>query len=386
MPQKKKIQKAKATFHAKSLARLRARTREKGQKLKALGEVLEAAFDALHEGILVIDGEMNVLVLNGYMRDLLGIAGEYEGKKCYQVIQGSLIPCRGVSCRRVMLTGKGEEEELVLLVGGEKRVFEVKTYPWSLETGTRGVIRTFSDITHRRAIEELKVLEGVSRYMAHTVRNAVMPLGGYLRIVAKECLGGKGNPYVRMMQDSLMDLEEAVNEYTDFIRAKGEHVYEPVDLMEVIQLLPGLVKGDECKKVGLERYLGALELSFRIVPASFVTKGSKPLFKEGLLYMVKGAHQACSDFCPVSGSLSIEAEVKGATLELVAHLRGVEVPEGVLVTMFQPWAPTTEEPAFHHWSIAIFNEVVRRHGGHLVVRREEGSTFFQASFAKKYVQ
>ncbi len=373
----------KISPHEKSLAKLRVRAREKDRRLKELGAILGAAFDALYEGILVIDDEMNILVLNRYMRELFRIPGEYEGKKCYEVIQGSLIPCRGISCKRVMFKGEGEEEELVLLIGGEKRVFEVRTYPWGLDRGTRGVIRTFTDITHRRAVEELKVLEGVSRYMAHTVRNAVMPLGGYLRIISKECMDEEGNPYFRMMEEALENLEEAVDEYTDFIRVKGEHVYESLDLMEVIRILPDLVWSEEAKKLNLSRYLGSLGISFHVVPSTFVVKGNKTLFTKGLLYMVKGAHQTCRDFCPLKGDLGIEAQVKDGVMELVAKLRGVEVPEGVLVTMFQPWAHAQQEPAFHHWSVAVFHEVVKKHGGRLVVRREEGSTLFHASFSKE---
>ena len=383
MSQEKSRKVKKTPPYKKSLAKLRVRTREKDRRLKELGEVLGAAFDALHEGIMVIDDEMNILVLNRYMRELFRIPNEYEGKKCYEVIQGSLIPCRGVSCRRVMFKGEWEEEELVLLIDGDKRVFEVRTYPWRLERGVRGVIRTFTDITHRRAVEELEVLKGVSRYMAHTVRNAVMPLGGYLRIIAKKCDCEEGNPYFRIMEETLRNLEEAVDEYTDFIKAKVEQVYEPLDLMEVIRLLPELIWSEEAKSINLPRYLGHLEISFRIVPSSFVVRGNRALFTKGLLYMVKGAHQTFKEFCSLKGDLEIEAQVKDGVLELVARLRGVEVPEGVLVTMVQPWAYAQQEPAFHHWSLAIFHEAVEKHGGRLVVRREDGSTSFHASFSKK---
>jgi nitrogen fixation/metabolism regulation signal transduction histidine kinase len=381
--QRKASKVKKTTPHEKSLAKLRIRAREKDRRLRELWEVLGAAFDALHEGVLVIDDEMNILVLNRYMREIFKIPGEYEGKKCYEVIQGSPIPCRGVSCKRVMFKGEGEEEELVFLIGGEKRAFEVRTYPWGFERGTRGVIRTFRDITHRRALGELKVLKGVSRYMAHTVRNTVMPLGGYLKIIAKECIDEEDNPYFRRMEEALENLEEAVDEYTDFIKVKGENVYETMDLMEVVQLLPDLIWSEEARNINLPRYLGSLEISFHMVPSSFVVKGNKTLFTKGLLYMVKGAHQTCREFCPLKGDLSIETQVKGGILELVAKLRGVEVPEGVLVTMFQPWAHAQQEPAFHHWSVAIFHEVVEKHGGRLVVRREEGSTLFHASFSKE---
>lgn len=382
MSQGKSRKVKKINPHKKSLAKLRVRTREKDRRLRELGEILGAAFDALREGIMVIDNEMNILVLNRYMRELFRIPNEYEGKKCYEVIQGSLIPCRGVSCKRVMFKGEGEEEELVLLIDGEKRVFEVRTYPWSLEKGARGVIRTFSDITHRRAVEELKVLKGVSRYMAHTVRNAVMPLGGYLRIISKEC-GGRDNLYFRMIEETLKNLEEAVDEYTDFIKAKGEHVYETLDLMEVIRLLPDLIRSEEAKCINLPRYLGHLEISFKLVPSPFVVKGNRTLFTKGLLYMVKGAHQICREFCSIKGDLGIEAQVKNGVLELGAKLRGVEVPEGILVTMFQPWAHAQQEPAFHHWSLAIFHEVVEKHGGRVVVKREDGSTLLHSSFSEK---
>ncbi|HDD52803.1 MAG TPA: hypothetical protein ENF32_01875 [Thermosulfidibacter takaii] len=369
---------------SRSLTRLRVRAREKSRRLQELGETLEAAFDALREGILIIDQEMNVMVLNRYMRELFRIREDYQGKKCYQVIQGSVIPCRGSSCRRVMLKGEGEEEELVLIIDDEKRIFEVRTYPWSVREGAvRGVIRTFTDVTHRRAVEELQILAGVSKYMAHTVRNAIVPLGGYVRLIAKECGGEKTAPYFRIVERALEDLEDAVDEYTDFIKVKGDRVYESLDLMEVIQSLPELVKGEEAKKIGLNRYMDGVPLFFFIRPGSFIALGNRDLFTKGLLYMVKGGFQVCREFCGDDGSFEIEAEAGLGTLVLLGRLRGIEVPESLLVTMFQPWSHARQEPSFHHWSVAIFNEVVKKHGGKLVVRREEGSTIFHASFSQE---
>lgn len=369
---------------SRNLTKLRVRAREKSRKLQDLGEILEAAFDALREGILIIDQEMNVMVLNKYMRELFRIREDYRGKKCYQVIQGSVIPCRGSSCRRAMLKGEGGEEELVLIIDGEKRTFEVRTYPWSVRDGTvKGVIRTFTDVTHRRAVEELRILAGVSKYMAHTVRNAMVPVGGYIRIIARECENEKTAPYFRIVERALEDLEEAVDEYTDFIKVKGEGACETLDLMEVIQSLPELIKGEEAKKIGLHRYMNGVPLTFHIRPGSFVVLGNRDLFVKGLLYMVKGGLQVSHEFCENGGSFEIEAEVRPGALVLQGRLRGVEIPESLLVTMFQPWTHARQEPSFHHWSVAIFNEVVKKHGGRLVVRREEGLTLFHASFSQE---
>jgi len=371
---------------SRHLAQLRLRAREKSRRLRDMGEILEAAFDALQEGILIIDQEMNVMILNRYMRELFNIQEDYRGRKCYQVIQGSLIPCRGTSCKRVMLKGEGEEEELVLIMDGEKRIFEVRTYPWRLREGAvRGVIRTFTDVTHRRAIEELQILAGISKYMAHTVRNAIVPLGGYVKLISRECSNEKTAKYFRIVEEALEELEEAVDEYTDFIRVKSEGVGEALDLMEVILQLPSLLEGEEARKIGLPRYLGRIPLEFQITPGSFVTLGNRDLFVHGLLYMVKGGLQVCREFCSLEGRFDIRAEVKGETLTLLGRLTGVEVPESIMVTMFQPWGQASKEPAFHRWSVAIFNEVVRKHGGKLVVKREDGSTLFYASFSKENV-
>ncbi len=369
---------------ARHLARLRLRAREKSRRLQDMGEILEAAFDALQEGILVIDQEMNVMILNRYMRELFNIRDDYRGRKCYQVIQGSVIPCRGTSCRRVMLKGEGEEEELVLLINGEKRIFEVRTYPWRVREGTvRGVIRTFTDVTHRRAVEELQILAGISKYIAHTVRNAIVPIGGYVKLISRECSNERMASYFRMVEEALGDLEEAVDEYTDFIRVKGEGVGESVDLMEVILQLPQLLEGKEAKKIGLPKYLGVIPIEFDLKPGVFVTLGNRELFIRGLLYMMKGGLQICREFCSPEGRFHVEAWVEDGILVLLGRLVGVEVPESLLLTMFQPWAHASKEPAFHHWSVAIFNEVVKKHGGKLVVKREDGSTLFHSSFSKE---
>ncbi|RLD98873.1 MAG: hypothetical protein DRI92_03225, partial [Aquificota bacterium] len=142
---------------------------------------------------------------------------------------------------------------------------------------------------------------------------------------------------------------------------KGDRVYESLDLMEVIQSLPELVKGEEAKKIGLNRYMDGVPLFFFIRPGSFIALGNRDLFTKGLLYMVKGGFQVCREFCGDDGSFEIEAEAGLGTLVLLGRLRGIEVPESLLVTMFQPWSHARQEPSFHHWSVAIFNEVVKKH-------------------------
>jgi len=373
----------KVTELSRSLAKVRTRARERAKRLTETREILAAALDALQEGILVIDNEMNVLVLNRYMRELFKIKGDFYKKKCPEVIQGSLIPCRAISCKKVMKTQKSIEEELVLLIDGEKRIFEVRTSPWALGENLKGVIRTFTDITHRRAIEELSILTGISKYMSHTVRNALMPIGGFLKLISIHLKGDEATrSYYRMVEESLNELEEAVDEYADFIKVKGEEAHYAFDMLEVIRTLPEAINTEEAERLGLKKLLEHANIFFNIQSGSFIKFGNERLFLRALLYLIKGALQACKEFCEGKGKLKVGAEVSDEELLLKVVLEGAEVPDSVLVTMYRPWEEYGVEPAFHHWGVAIFNEVAKKHSGSLIVKREKGSTLFLSTFPK----
>jgi len=161
---------------AKRHERYRFRVEQRTEELSRAKRVFETTLEALPSGILVIDHEMNVFLMNNALRSMFGVKEErVTGRKCYSVMLNSSFPCKGVSCRRVIQNETPITEELVIFVEGDKRLFEVRTLPWRSE-GSHGVVRTFTDVTLVRMANQYRILAGISSYMAHTVRNALMPM------------------------------------------------------------------------------------------------------------------------------------------------------------------------------------------------------------------
>jgi len=131
----------------------RKQAEDEAQKNKRF---LETVFDAIQDGISVLDSDLRVVRVNNAIRLWYNHMLPLEGKKCYQAYHGRSEPCELCPTRRAFQTGKIAMEEVPLTrANGVNGTLELFAFPIVNESGkTIGVVEYVRDITDRKLAEE----------------------------------------------------------------------------------------------------------------------------------------------------------------------------------------------------------------------------------------
>jgi len=123
--------------------------------------LLQISFDAIQDGISVLDADLNIIRTNKVMENWSPPAMPITGKKCYQVYHGNDKPCSPCPTLQTLESGEPAVEVVPLTQEGEQTGWvELFTYPIKNAHGkTIGVVEFVRDITARRKAEEALQIE-----------------------------------------------------------------------------------------------------------------------------------------------------------------------------------------------------------------------------------
>ena len=164
--------------------------RQAEKKIQENELFLQNIFDAIQDGISVLDKDLTILRVNPTMEKWYPHSGPVEGKKCYQIYRsrGSSEPCQNCAAVRAFESG-GLEMEIVPWVKSQKTVgwLELYAFPIMDITGKpSGIIKYLRDVTDRvNAEQALRMSEQRFRLMADFTYDWeywVAPDGNYIYV------------------------------------------------------------------------------------------------------------------------------------------------------------------------------------------------------------
>ncbi len=124
--------------------------------LRESQKLLQSTFDAIQDGISILNSDLTVIRVNSTMRRWYPHAVPLEGKKCYQAYHGSTAPCDPCPTLRTLHQGT-PQHNLVPLTGPEgiRGWLDLYTFPIKDASGAvTGVVEYVRDATVRRQAEE----------------------------------------------------------------------------------------------------------------------------------------------------------------------------------------------------------------------------------------
>ncbi len=120
------------------------------------GRFLQSVFDAIQDGVTVVDCELNIIQINRWVEKTYATQMPLIGKKCYKAYQGRQSPCPWCPSLPTLATGEVHSEVVPYPVGeNPTRWIDLSAFPLKNPDGrVVGVIEYMKDITQRKQAEE----------------------------------------------------------------------------------------------------------------------------------------------------------------------------------------------------------------------------------------
>ncbi|HED23834.1 MAG TPA: PAS domain S-box protein, partial [Firmicutes bacterium] len=148
--------------------------------------IARASFDAVPEGISILDRDLNILQVNRIMENWYSHALPLIGKKCYKAYQNRDVPCSPCPSLRAIRTGEPAVEEVPLVQGnGPAGWIELHAFPVKDDAGrVYGVIEYVRDITERiKILDELNISREWNRALAEDIPALVLRISNTDKII-----------------------------------------------------------------------------------------------------------------------------------------------------------------------------------------------------------
>ncbi|MBE9581089.1 MAG: sigma 54-interacting transcriptional regulator [Proteobacteria bacterium] len=200
-----------------------AERRRTEDALRQDGRFLQSVFDAIQDGMTVLDCEFNIIRVNAWTEKMYACHMPLVGKKCYETYQKRESPCPGCPSLCTLQTGEAHGE-IVPYPSEEDTTqwFDLSAFPLKNPDGrVVGIIEHMKDITERKQAEE--VLQESERELKrrHNELQAISRV--FLRVTKEYNLNGM----CRVLQDMMEDFYPGFDAWMFLLTPDRDGFYFP---------------------------------------------------------------------------------------------------------------------------------------------------------------
>lgn len=330
-----------------------------------------AVLESVAEGLVVVDNQGKVVMLNPAAERLLGVTQlDRVGKPLTEDLKAGQL----VSLAKDV---EGKQQEIVVSAKEEatKRILRSSNAMVADENGnTVGMVAVLSDVTKQRELDELKS-EFVSK-VGHELRSPIMAILHSLAILADGLAGPlseEQREFVDLSQRNLKQLSELINDLLDLSKLEAKKMElkrEPAAIATVIQSV--------CHTLDAWARSKAITLSQR-VPADLP---QVPMDQAKVGQVLTNLIGNAIKFTPEQGRITVEAKrVTDGAIEVGVSDTGVGIAKEDLPKLFNKFQQVGERTATDMagtgLGLAISKEIVDLHGGRIWAESEskQGARF-----------
>ncbi len=349
------------------------RTRRAEEAARALASQWQCTFDAIRDGVALLDPEGRILRWNRGMEHLLGMtAAELRDRRCFKVWRKEDEPAEGFAFLRLMESRRREEMD----VRRGERWFHVTVDPVIEEGELKGAVYLISDVTERNRLEEqfrqAQKFEGIGRLaggVAHDFNNLLTSILGNTSLAISDLPPG---PTRERLEDVIQAGERAAHLTQQLLAysGQGRFVLERVGLSTLVAGLDDLLRSSLPRKVRLE-----LDLQSGLPEV----EADPRQVQQVLLNLVANAGEAIGDavgtvrvrtFSATAPEAGVEDAAEGTYAVLEVCDSGPGMSESVKAHLFDPFFTT--KFMGRGLGLAAVSGIVRGHRGYIHVESEPG--------------
>jgi two-component system NtrC family sensor kinase len=327
-------------------------------------EQWETAFDALSEGIAVVDDEGRVRRSNRAMASLLGLPLQnVVGTPLGEALLGKA----NALLELLAATRRGERPApLVARSERLRRALRVNAARIPGATTEQSIVVMVEDVTEQQALEtqlvqseKLAAVGQLVSGVAHELNNPLTSIAGLSEFLLEQKeLGKKDRGHLQVIQEQAERAGRIVRNLLTFAR-KGSAERVPLDLNDVVRRTLSLMTYDlKLQDIAVERELsGALP----------EVLGDRHGLQQVVLNLVSNAAQAVAD-----NPRERAREVTVSTwFDGQVHLRvadnGPGIPDDLLPSVFTPFFTTKEPGKGTGLGLSITYSIIESHGGQITI-------------------
>ena len=337
-------------------------------------EQWETAFDALSEGIAVVDDEGRMRRANRALALLLGApVAEVVGQDLGAALLGDS-PALG----ELLAAARRGQRPVPLVVRSERlrRVVRVTGARIPSAAAEHGVVVLIEDVTDQQAMEtqliqseKLAAVGQLVSGVAHELNNPLTSIAGLSEVLLEQKeLGTKDRGHLRVIHEQAERAGRIVRNLLTFAR-QGPAERARVDLNDVIQRTVLLMRYDlTLRDIAIENHLGGG------IPAVL---GDRHALQQVMLNLLTNAAHAVSQNPPERRRVIRVATSFDDRVRVRVADSGPGIADDVVPHLFTPFFTTKEPGHGTGLGLSISYSIIESHGGHITVERpSEGGAVF----------
>jgi PAS domain S-box-containing protein len=353
--------------------------RKAEEALRASNEFNESLLATLPFGIDIVDEAGVILYMNKHLHDLVG--HEALGRTCWSVYRDDKQQCGECPLLPTQKKRGAAAVETSNVLGG--RTFMINHIA-IMYKGKKALLEVFQDLTEQKRMEhqllQAQKMEGMGAFVSgisHDFNNILNNILGFVFQLRKYSHDqAKVAKYTETIEKSATRGAELANQLLSFVRQKKRED-------ELIVVAPLI---DEVIALLEETLPKNIIVTHSIPGGSLSVRGGKGELYQVVLNLCLNARDAM----PEGGTLSIEADAGVVDGELIGAVipsrlvpgqrcvrvkvsdTGTGIPAAILDKIFDPFFTTKEGRPSTGLGLAVVYNIVKGHGGTIVLQSEEG--------------
>jgi len=344
----------------------RQRDRQKRSEITKSKHQLQAIFDGITDGLIIVDRDFSVTAVNKAEAAFLGkTPRDIVGKPCFEVYCRGDVACEACPAHETFRSGNpAMVSRLEHSEGYHRKGVDVYTFPVKDESGeTIQAIQYIKDVTDRlklqnqlREVEQMTGIGHMAANVAHEIRNPLIAVGGFARQLHEALEPSDGRrEYTSIILEEVTRLEQILREQLTLER----HLQPVLAPVEVNQILK-----DVRKLLSHGMLSSRIRLVGDLADGLPVTMGDANQLKQAFLNVIGNSVQSMPD----GGRIDISTEQSGQTIVVSVRDNGPGISKEVMSKMFVPFFTTRK--AGSGLGMAVTRRIVENHGGNISVDSE----------------
>lgn len=342
-------------------------------------QFLQTLVNQLHFGIISLENENTITIINPMAEQLLGIPGAKNWKLVHQL--------NPEFATRIDGLGSNARSLMQFTVQGEKKMIavEIRT-PIILDKPHKLI--TFQDINSEIEQKEIEAWHKLIRILTHEIMNSVTPIASLTETMQTvlEDREGKQKQVSEIDNDTIKDILFSLKT----IHKRSDGLLAFVDTYRKLTKIPQPV----IESVNIQKMLKEIiqlmqqqsddrniQFHVDVTPGELVVKADPNLLEQVIINLVTNSKQAIDR--SIQGVISLKGYEQNNRILIEVEDNGKGIPEKELTEIFVPFFSTKKEGS--GIGLSLSKQIMSLHGGTIKVKSkpEEGTSFY-LSFKHKH--